>query len=71
MPDTHADRVAFEAKVAFLERAVEILNQTVQVQGRSLHDLEERLAKLETKLDGEIESEGTSMRPHDDPPPHY
>ena len=69
MSESNAERVDFEAKVAFLERAVEVLNQVVQEQGRSMHELQERFAKLEGKL--EDQSTGAPMRPHDDPPPHY
>jgi uncharacterized coiled-coil protein SlyX len=71
MSDSKPERIAFEAKVAFLERAVELMNGVVQEQGRVLHDLEERFAKLESRIEEQTDSEGSQMRPHDDPPPHY
>lgn len=61
-------RVAIEAKVAFLERSVELMNEIILEQGRAIHDLGEKLANLERELAGD---DGDDMAPHDLPPPHY
>ncbi|MEE2888129.1 MAG: SlyX family protein [Planctomycetota bacterium] len=68
MEQPDPERVAIEAKVAFLERSVEVMNEVLIEQSRSIQELVERLAVLERELSGD---EGEDIAPHDTPPPHY
>jgi len=68
MEQPDQDRVALEAKVAFLERSVDLMNEVLVEQARSIQELVERLAGLERELAGE---DGDDLTPHDTPPPHY
>ena len=68
MEQSDQDRVALEAKVAFLERSVELTNEVLVEQARSIQELVERIAGLERELAGE---DGDDLAPHDSPPPHY
>ena len=63
-----ADRVELEAKVTFLERAVELLNEAMVEQGRLTSEFERRIEWLERKLEAQKEPE---VGPHDEAPPHY
>lgn len=68
MEQPDLERIAIEAKVAFLERSVEVMNEVLIEQARSIQELVERLAILERELAGD---EGEDFLPHDSPPPHY
>lgn len=68
MEQPDPERVAIEAKVAFLERSVEVMNEVLLDQSRSIQELVERLAVLERELSSD---EGEGIAPHDTPPPHY
>lgn len=59
-----------EAKVAFLERQVELLTGEVREQNRVLARMDEELARLRILLDRKQDAED-EIGPHDDPPPHY
>ena len=45
--------VELETKLAFLERTVDDLNEVVIDQGRSIQRLEDHIARLEGRLEGE------------------
>ncbi len=66
MEQPDQERVALEAKLAFLERSVELINEVILAQAREMQGLGERLAQLERELgdDGELGA-------YDTPPPHY
>ncbi len=56
MEQPDQERVALEAKLAFLERSVELINEVILAQAREMQGLGERLAQLERELgdDGEL-----------------
>ena len=63
------DRINFEAKVAFLERAVDRLSEALHEQAETIEALDKRVAKLERRA----ASQGSDpdVGPQDSPPPHY
>ena len=71
-PEPDPGRVELEAKVTFLERAVEVMSKAMHEQGAQIGQLERRLDGLENKLESaQQDPDGDGLRPHDDPPPHY
>lgn len=68
MEQPDEERVALEAKLAFLERSVELMNQVILEQAREMQGLGERLAQLERELSGD---DGGELGAYDTPPPHY
>ncbi len=54
--------------MAFLERSVELMNEIILDQGRSIEHLTRRLDKLEADTHGD---DADDIAPHDTPPPHY
>ncbi len=62
------ERVELEAKVTFLERSLEAINEAMVEQGRLVMALEARLERLEQKA---AEKGGPDVGPHDSKPPHY
>ena len=61
--------VELEAKLMFLERTVEVLQETVRDQGETIDKLTKRIGELERGLcDREAEDE---IGPQNDRPPHY
>lgn len=63
-----ADREDLEAKVMFLERRMDGLNDAMVEQGRLIMALEQRLERFEQK---EAAKAAPEMGPHDSSPPHY
>ncbi len=64
----NSDRADLEAKVMFLERSLEVLNEAMVDQGRVMEAFERRVKDLESKVDSKSEPD---IGPHDDAPPHY
>lgn len=64
----NSERLELEAKVTFLERAVDAMQAAMVDQTRQLMRLEQRLEQLEAKVAGK---EQPDVGPHDSPPPHY
>ncbi len=68
MEQPDQERVALEAKMAFLERTVELMNEVILEQARGIQELGDRIAKLERELSGD---DGGELGAYDTPPPHY
>ena len=68
MEQPDQERVALEAKMAFLERTVELMNEVILEQARGIQELGDRLAQLERAFSGD---DGGELGAYDTPPPHY
>jgi len=69
--NTSDTRIEVESKIAFIERAVDDLNDVILDQARSFEALEARLAKLEARLNEGDNSHGEGLDPLEERPPHY
>lgn len=69
--NTSDTRIEVESKIAFIERAVDDLNDVILDQARSFEALEARLAKLEARLHEVDHSQGGEFDPLEERPPHY
>ena len=58
-------------KLAFLERTVEVQNEVILEQGAELLALSTRMVRLEARAKADEAGGAETLRPHDDPPPHY
>lgn len=67
--DEHSRLDALEARVAYQERTIETLNETVTAQWRDLDALRRRVAELGERL-RDAESNGRE-RALNERPPHY
>ncbi|MFT4709810.1 MAG: putative coiled-coil protein SlyX [Bacteroidia bacterium] len=63
--------VELEMKLAFLERTVEVQNEVIIEQGAEVQSLSTRLGRLESRAKADDSGAAETLRPHDDPPPHY
>ncbi|HAA93217.1 MAG TPA: SlyX protein [Rhodospirillaceae bacterium] len=60
-----------EERTAHQEKTIEELNEMVSEQWRTIDGLEERLLRLQDRLQA-LESSGPAQKPEDEPPPpHY
>ncbi len=57
-----------EAKVMFLERTLDALNEALVEQNRVIERLELRVQRLEKRAEAKG---GPEVGPHDEAPPHY
>ena len=64
-----SSRIDLEAKVAFLERTVDALNEALRDHDKVLDSLEQRLARFEKRE--QARGSEPELGPHDAPPPHY
>jgi uncharacterized coiled-coil protein SlyX len=71
MSDTPDQVMELEMKLAFLERTVEVLNEVILEQGTQLQSISLRIEKMESQARSAGASSPETLRPHDDPPPHY
>ena len=59
---------ALESKLAFQDDTIETLNQTITAQWQTIDTLTRQVARLSERLQ---EAETTTLRPANEPPPHY
>src|SRR5215510_8855140 len=59
---------ALEARVAYQDDTIETLNQTITAQWQTIDTLARQLNQLSERLK---DAEAGSMRPSNEPPPHY
>lgn len=63
-----AERADLEAKVTFLERTLDAINEAMIDQGRHITRLEARIEELHQKVEAK---DAPEMEGHDSRPPHY
>ena len=56
-----------DVKIAFLEEALDTLNEVVLEQNRTIEQLRQKLVRLEQR----VGSAGEEVGPQDERPPHY
>jgi SlyX protein len=59
---------ALEARIAYQDDTIETLNQTITAQWQIIEALKRQVAQLSERLQ---DAEVVSIRPANEPPPHY
>jgi SlyX protein len=59
---------ALEARLAYQDDTIETLNQTITAQWQTIDTLTRQVAQLGERLQ---EAEASTIRPANEPPPHY
>ena len=62
------NRIDLEAKVAFLERTIDALSESMHEQAKTIDALQRRIERIEQR---QGLGSDPGVGPHDDPPPHY
>jgi SlyX protein len=59
---------ALEVRIAYQDDTIETLNQTITAQWQAIDALKRQVAQLSDRLQ---DAETVSIRPANEPPPHY